>query len=117
MNYIIFPGLKIKKIKTLNTDNIIQSVCDSFHTSLDNIKRKKRKRELVTARHLCYYFLRKYTDNTLKEIGFFFNTDHTTVIHGCNKIEGFLEIKEIATLDNICKIEGLLDEIKNPIYS
>lgn len=117
MSPYIVPGLKFKQIKVLNANNIIQSVCDCFNLSFNDIQKKYRGRDLITARHLCYYFLRKYTDNTLKEIGCYFNHDHTTVIHGRNKIDGYIKIKDSITLSNIYKIEGLLDEIQKPIYS
>ena len=117
MNYYIVPGLKFRQVKVLNSNNIVQSVCDCFGLSLNDLQKKRRNRDLVTARHLCYYFLRKYTDSTLKEIGGYFNHDHTTVLHGRDKVDDFIKIKDSVTLSNIYKIEGLLDEITRPIYS
>lgn len=67
---------------------IIQYVCDNESVYRDNIGEKIRKREVVAARQVAMFFLRKYTDLSLKSIGVIFNgRDHTTVIHSCQTVK------------------------------
>ena len=116
MSPYIIPGLKFKEVRTSNTDNIIQSVCDCFGLNFNDIKTRERKVKLVTARHLCYYFLRKYTNKNLKEIGSNFNQSHANVIKSLEKIDGFIKIKDAVTLNEIYLIENLFDKM-NKKYS
>lgn len=52
-----------------------------------------RKREIVLARYYTYYFAKEYTKMTLKGIGTIYGLyDHTTVIHGINKIKDLLDV-------------------------
>lgn len=49
--------------------------------------KKSRKVELVKARHLAMYFAKEYTETSLKKLGRKFNKDHSTIIHGINRIK------------------------------
>jgi len=48
---------------------------------------RSRRRQLVLARHLAMYFCREYTSYSFPEIGDLFFRDHSSVIHGCKRIE------------------------------
>jgi chromosomal replication initiator protein len=68
-------------------ERIIKIVLEKVQVSRDMVFSKTRKREAVTARHLCQYFMRMYTSYTLKYIGRLFMRDHTSVIHAIEHIE------------------------------
>lgn len=71
---------------------IIEAVSKDSGISIFDILRKTRKREIVTARHLCIYFIKEHTDYSLKSIGRFFSgRDHSTVIHALGSINDQLD--------------------------
>lgn len=71
---------------------------------------KSRRRDLVVFRQIIYYFARKHTTLSLKEIGkITFNQDHATVIHGVRMINDLISVdKEYAKIvDELqCQLNG-----------
>ena len=45
-----------------------------------------RVREVVGPRQVAQYLIRDLTDHSLPEIGQFFGKDHSTIMHGINKV-------------------------------
>lgn len=93
---------------------IIDIVCEYYNTDYETmiLNRKSRKRESVITRHMCMYFIMKYTRNSLAQTGLIFGIDHATVLHGKTNIANLCEgrSKEIiiaeSTLNNrISKID------------
>lgn len=71
---------------------IIEAVSKDSGILVFDILRKTRKREIVTARHLCIHFIKEHTDYTLGAIGRFFSgRDHSTVIHALGSINDQLD--------------------------
>lgn len=107
-NYYIIPGITTVKVKNSTLPRIEWAVC--IYTGIDSatIHSSYRKREVVFARHLIMYFCRKKTNLTLYEIGQHFGYDHTTTLHGCRKIAGFLDIKDFVTCKAVEEIEMLI---------
>lgn len=67
--------------------NISSVVSRTFSTPIFDIVGKSRRREIVVARHIIFYFACKYTDMGLISIGEFIgNRDHSTVINARNKV-------------------------------
>ena len=66
---------------------IINVVAEYFGITADDIMSKKRNSELVQAKQIVMYLCRDLTAESLSGIGKFLGKkDHTTVIHGVNKI-------------------------------
>jgi chromosomal replication initiator protein len=66
---------------------IINAVADYYSLSPDDITGKKRDLKTSRARHVVMYLLRQQNHTNLSEIGKILgNRDHSTVIHGCEKI-------------------------------
>jgi len=82
---------------------IIQIYCDLQYDYYFN---KSRKEELVKARHLAMYFAKEYTETSLKKLGKKFNKDHSTIIHGINRIKNGIKYEPDVSKDvkNIKKI-------------
>jgi len=82
---------------------IIQIYCDLQY---DYYFKKSRKVELVKARHLAMYFAKEYTETSLKKLGRKFNKDHSTIIHGINRIKNGIKYEPDVSKDvkNIKKI-------------
>ncbi|MCP4255016.1 MAG: hypothetical protein GY775_16740 [Candidatus Scalindua sp.] len=82
---------KGKNIKQGNledkAENIKTLVCETVGIPLEDISKKSRKEEVVTARQLfCYYCLR-LTNLTLAAMGKKVNIKHSTALHGIRKIK------------------------------
>lgn len=69
-------------------------ICDIFKVSSKSLWSKTRKREVVHARFMCYWYLYNSTELTLSAIGKMFNRDHATVLHGLKKDEEWTDIKD-----------------------
>ncbi len=80
---------KIKpSIKNISITDIIDVVTRHFDVRLVDLQSKKRSQSITTPRQICMYLARNLTRHSLEEIGGHLGgRDHTTVMHGCNKIE------------------------------
>jgi chromosomal replication initiator protein len=60
--------------------------------SVDLLKSKTRKREIVQARQISMYFSKQLTKSSLKNIGMHFGgRDHSTVIHACQTVNDLMD--------------------------
>lgn len=86
----------IKEPKKLITVDFIQRcVSEEFGVSMQELKAKRRNKNIVQPRQVAMYLSRELTDLSLPEIGTFFGgKDHTTVLHSYNKIKGGIIINE-----------------------
>ena len=66
-------------------------VCEHLNIKPDDIKSKKRNEEIVRPRQIVMYLCNKYTDCSSTKIGDFLGKDHSTVLHGVQKLEADLE--------------------------
>lgn len=66
---------------------LLHLIGKSQRHSVADIKGKGRQQSVTYTRHLCMYFMRHLTSNSLPSIGKFFGgRDHTTVLYGYRKI-------------------------------
>ena len=82
---------------SITTDKIIKSVSVSTGISVEEIKGRKRTKEIAFARHLAIYIMRKITDLSLPSIGKIFNRNHSTILSACDSLEN--EIKHNLNLE------------------
>ena len=83
------------KPKEITPELIIEVVAEHFGVSLEDITSKKRNSEFVQPRQVVMYLCRKLTDTSYVNIGKLLGKkDHTTIIHGVNKIEDELKSNE-----------------------
>ena len=68
---------------------IIKAVGMYYKLEKEYHLKKTRAREIVQARQMSMYMIRKYTDMSLKQVAALFNQDHATVIHGVTKINDY----------------------------
>lgn len=113
MNYIVVPGIKEEYrgefAPVITPELIIETVCNHYKISPEKLKSKNRSKELVHTRHVIFYFLRKYTNITLKAAGLLFNRDHTTVIHSVEHLGDIMDTEpnvksEVEQLEAIIKL-------------
>ncbi|MDD5729952.1 MAG: chromosomal replication initiator protein DnaA [Candidatus Omnitrophica bacterium] len=78
--------------KTITIDFIQRCVMEEFSISMQDLKTKRRNKNIVLPRQVAMYLSRELTDLSLPEIGSFFGgKDHTTVLHSYNKIKQEIE--------------------------
>ena len=84
-----------QKNKITDPNFIISVVAEHFNLTVNDICGKQRSARCVTPRQICMYLCREVTQTPLKNIGEYLGgRDHTTVIHGINKIENEIAIDE-----------------------
>ena len=74
--------------KLITVDFIQRCIVEEFGVSLQDLKTKRRNKNIVLPRQVAMYLSRELTDLSLPEIGEYFGgKDHTTVLHSYNKIK------------------------------
>ncbi len=74
--------------RDISPEMIIQVVAEHYKCSPTDIASKKKSKEIVYPRQIAMYLCRTMTDCPLQQIGKYLgNRDHTTIIHGKEKIE------------------------------
>ena len=88
---IIYPD----KPKEISPSIIINIVAEHFGVRAEDITSKKRNSEFVEPRQVVMYLCRSMTDTSYQSIGKILGKkDHTTIIHGVNKITEELKTNE-----------------------
>jgi chromosomal replication initiator protein len=74
--------------KPVNIETIQKTVAGFFSLTEDNLRSKKRTKELVVPRQMAMYLCRELTGASLNDIGGRFGgKDHTTVIHAITRVK------------------------------
>ena len=94
----------IKDANVVSYSDIINVTAEVFSIKPSDIQGSSRKQEIVIARQMCMYLIRKELGKSFEYIGELFGgRNHTTVMHACNKME-----KEINNNKNILKVYNSL---------
>ena len=73
---------------TITPDNIIKEVCRYFRLEEDQIRGPSRSRDILNARQIAMYLIRRMTNLSLDETGKLFGgRDHSTTLNGVTKVE------------------------------
>ena len=74
---------------------IIEVVAEHFNITVDQMASKNRSSQVVRPRQIAMYLCNTMTDNSLQSIGMLLGgRDHSTIIHGANKIEEEIKKEE-----------------------
>lgn len=71
---------------------IIELVSRECGLTKEMLYNKSRKREIVYARQLVWYYAHMTTKETLSSLGRIFNKDHATVLYGIRNIKNQIEV-------------------------
>lgn len=86
--------------KHLHADDVIKNVCEFYDIKPTQLKGPKREAGLVRARQVTMYVLKHELGLTYVEIGNLLGgRDHTTIIHGVEKIEALVDKKATVSQD------------------
>ena len=73
---------------TITPDNIIKEVCRYFRVEEDQIRGPSRSRDILNARQIAMYLIRRMTSLSLDDTGKLFGgRDHSTTLNGVTKVE------------------------------
>src|SRR5439155_11064789 len=99
----LFPG---GSARAITAEQVQAAVCEWFGVSQADLRGDKRPQSIAYPRHIAMYLCRELTDASLPKIGAKFGgRDHSTVLHGVNKItrvlkedrEAFNVVQELTT--------------------
>ncbi|HEV8670873.1 MAG TPA: chromosomal replication initiator protein DnaA [Candidatus Limnocylindria bacterium] len=93
--------------KTLSPDRIVDTVARYYGVPAEQLRGKARDKQVVLPRQIAMYLMREETEAPLMRIGEALGgRDHSTVLHGCEKIE-----REMAENDDFRRDVGALREM------
>ena len=101
---------KSQKTNKIDFNDIIKLLHKQYSYSLAELRSQSRDKDLSFVRQLAMYLMKKHTDKSLHEVGYFLGRkDHTTVMHAVQKIEKCLE-KDVSLASRVNEIEKNLAE-------
>lgn len=78
--------------RSLQTEDFVNITASVFGVTPQKIMSRERTREVALARQVCMYLMREEGDMSLPQIGQELGgRDHTTIMHGCEKVESMLK--------------------------
>jgi len=84
----VLKDLLKEPAKLITVDFIQRCVVEEFGISLQDLKTKRRNKQVVFPRQIAMYLSRELTELSLPEIGELFGgKDHTTVLHSYKKVK------------------------------
>ncbi|MDQ5981385.1 MAG: Chromosomal replication initiator protein DnaA [Patescibacteria group bacterium] len=94
----------------ITPNTIIREVCKYYGVTIKDLKGTRRMKTLVTPRQISMFFLRDISELGFQAIGELLGSrDHTTVMHGVNKIESSIK-------DNR-SFQKEIDQVRNAILN
>ncbi|HLF01073.1 MAG TPA: chromosomal replication initiator protein DnaA [Anaerolineales bacterium] len=100
---------------TLNSTYILDTVALFYSVRVDDLIGRDRSREVTLPRQMAMYLVREETDASLPEIGQMLGgRDHTTVMHGCEKISNLIETDDSFRRQFLSIRERLYSDIAVP---
>jgi chromosomal replication initiator protein len=91
----ILANMLSAKKKILTLKKIAMSVAEFYNISLEDLLKQSRRKEYVKPRQIAMFLARKEMGSSFPTIGEFFGgRDHTTVMHGVEKIENLTSSNE-----------------------
>ena len=95
--------------RSVTAELIIEMVARSYDTTPEDITGKRRSQQIALPRQVAMYICRRMTSLSTTNIGNAFGgRDHTTVMHGCDKIEETMKA-DFAFKKRVEEIIGLIE--------
>lgn len=86
------PSLEIAQqilgtnVRQVTKERIRAVVAEHYGVTEEDLRSPKRNKEYTLPRHIACYLIREMTGASFQQIGRFFDRDHTSIMHGINKI-------------------------------
>src|SRR4051794_9976273 len=100
--------------RAVRPDSVLEAISRYFGVSLADLQGKARDKRVVGPRQIAMYLLRDETPLSLNDIGGLLGgRDHTTVLHGCEKVGGALD-RDSRLRTDVRAVRDLLYELEKP---
>lgn len=110
-NISLFLNHSPKKPINIDHKQVLSTVCDFFKVTIKDLTSPKRHKELVLPRHIVMYLLAEELNLTVEKIGVVLGgRDHTTVMHGRDRIKSLL-INDREMQEDIHRIKALIHNL------
>ncbi len=84
----VLASSSLIRARSIRIDDILETVCRHFSSSVSELQSKKRTQSVVFPRQVAMFLARRMTELSLGEIGGYFGgRDHSTVVYALEKIE------------------------------
>lgn len=93
---------------SVTVDRILEKVSKKYGISIEDIKGRKRTKEIAFARHISIYIIRRLTGMSFPAIGKTLGRNHTTIMSSLDTVEKELESNTLLEIE----INELIREIK-----
>jgi chromosomal replication initiator protein len=88
----ILAGMVNTKKKTLSLKKIALSVAEFYNITMEDLIKQSRRKEYVKPRQIAMFLARRELGSSFPTIGDFFGgRDHTTVMHGVEKMDNLTQ--------------------------
>ena len=94
-----------KKNSLLTPDSIIETICNAYRITDEEIKMNTRKTEIVEARQIAMTFILHVCIMPLAKIGYIFTKDHATVLYAKKMVKNHYKSEPVYR----SKIVALMD--------
>lgn len=102
--------LENSRKQRVTNESIMEAVSQYYSLDGKILRGRQRSRNIVVPRQVAMYLMREETESSLVEIGSVLGgRDHTTVLHGCEKIA--------EELNNDSRLRSDVLEIRNRLYN
>lgn len=102
-------SIEEKEDKVITLDYIKEVVADFYGISKSDLVSKSRQQNIARPRQVAMYLSRNLTDLSLIKIANSFDRDHSTIMHGYEKIESMMNEDLVFSKE----VKGLISKIKN----
>lgn len=102
-----------RKRRQVTLQDVLTSVSKHYKVDVPVLTGKQRDKAIALPRHVAMYLMREETGASLPAIGHFLGgRDHTTVMHGCEKIGRELAQENMQLHKDVLAVRALLYEVQ-----
>jgi len=92
----------------ITVSDIVHTTCDLMAVNVADFYSNRRGKDICLARWIVSFLAKEYTMNTSTRIGHLINRDHTTVLYGVAKVQGYVNVGDQQVIKLISNIATLL---------
>jgi chromosomal replication initiator protein len=110
----VLEGMGVgRRRRQVTLQDVLNAVSQHYKVDHAALTGKQRDKVIALPRHVAMYLMREETGASLPAIGTFLGgRDHTTVMHGCEKITRELEHENLPLRKDVLAVRGLLYEMQ-----